>query len=96
MGEPVPVPGKQEVFVHLAPSRSKKTLLGIPSTSPLCPQCGGFLEIRKFVDSDDRYKDGATLHYARWKLNVNKDLYCPKCDLRWTAEKGPHNFSGMA
>ncbi|MEM0095710.1 MAG: hypothetical protein QW660_03645 [Candidatus Bathyarchaeia archaeon] len=50
---------------------------------PECPKCGSPLEIRKFVDTWDAEDN---------PLDVNEDLYCPKCDIRWIPERGPHHF----
>jgi ribosomal protein L37AE/L43A len=49
---------------------------------PTCPKCGSKLEKRKFVDCWDA--DGT----PEW----NEDLYCAKCDIRWSEESGPHYF----
>jgi hypothetical protein len=54
------------------------------SKPKLCPDCGGSLEVRKFVDSWDANDNPA---------DVNEDLYCPKCDIRWLKEHGPHIFA---
>jgi len=54
-----------------------------PSKISHCPKCGGILEIRKFVDAC--YGDGRP-------CDVNEDLYCQKCDIRWEATPGPHDF----
>lgn len=67
--------------------KTKATFTNPPETlieNPTCPKCGGPLEIRKFVDAwgpSDKPCD------------INEDFYCPKCDIRWEAEPGPHNFS---
>jgi len=50
---------------------------------PQCPKCGGTLETKKFIDSYDADDQPA---------DVYSDLYCPKCDLRWLWEPGPHDF----
>jgi len=50
---------------------------------PECPKCSSPLEIRKFVDTWDAEDN---------PLDVNEDLYCPKCDIRWIPERGPHHF----
>lgn len=48
-----------------------------------CIECGGELELRKFIDGWD----------AEGKpMDINEDYYCPKCDIRWLREDGPHNF----
>lgn len=49
-----------------------------------CPECGGQLELRKFVDS-------WSIKTKKPKI-VNEDLYCPKCKLRWMDFVGPHTF----
>ena len=51
---------------------------------PFCIHCGGPLKKRKFVDSWDTKTGEAE--------DVNEDLYCPKCDIRWSPESGPHQF----
>jgi hypothetical protein len=50
---------------------------------PKCPNCGGPLEVRYFIDTRD---------FEDKPCDVNWDLYCPKCDLRWMDESGPHEF----
>jgi len=48
-----------------------------------CPNCDVPLELRKFVDSYGPNDEPG---------DINKDLYCPKCDIRWQQEPGPHDF----
>jgi len=43
-----------------------------------CPKCGGQLETRKFVDSWNERGE---------PVDVNEDLYCPNCRLRWSCEE---------
>jgi hypothetical protein len=54
-----------------------------PSRNAECPECGTPLELRKFIDCWDAKDKPA---------DVTEDLYCPKCDLRWAPEYGPHDF----
>lgn len=64
--------------------RSKvTTTVGATSAKGECPECGSPLELREFVDTWD--KDDKP-------MDINKDLYCPKCDIRWHGEPGPHDF----
>lgn len=51
---------------------------------PLCPECGNILVRRKFVDSWDVNK----LKF----VDLNEDLYCPVCGLRWAKTPPPHQF----
>jgi hypothetical protein len=49
----------------------------------LCLKCGTILERKKFIDG--------------WRPNneptdVNEDYYCPKCEMRWMEDAGPHKF----
>jgi len=48
-----------------------------------CPNCDTSLELRLFIDAR---------HVDDTPSDVNEDLYCPKCDIRWSQELGPHNF----
>ena len=48
-----------------------------------CIACGGPLEVRKFVDAWDA-EDNPT--------DIFEDPYCSKCDIRWMAQVGPHDF----
>jgi len=50
---------------------------------PKCPNCGTELELRKFVDSWDSENK---------PCDINEDLYCPKCQIRWLSEHPPHHF----
>ena len=43
-----------------------------------CPKCGGQLETRKFVDSWNEKGE---------PVDVNENLYCPNCGLRWSCEE---------
>jgi len=52
---------------------------------PQCLICGEPLEVRKFVDA---YNADDTPSQA----DINEDLYCTKCDVRWHCEIGPHDF----
>jgi len=54
-----------------------------PPTTPRCFKCGGLLVERTFVDTWEKNKP----------MDVNKDLYCPKCDIRYGLEEGPHDFT---
>jgi predicted RNA-binding Zn-ribbon protein involved in translation (DUF1610 family) len=51
--------------------------------APLCPKCGAKLEMRKFVDTWD--SEGKP-------HDINENLYCPKCKIRWLDESSPHEF----
>ena len=50
-----------------------------------CPNCGGALEFRVFVDAWDAEGNPSP-------SDIFKDPYCPKCDIRWMAQPGPHDF----
>jgi len=69
---------------HPHPETIKKAAETLTKTSPLCPQCGGFLEIRVFVDCWNTKTGEPT--------DLSKDFYCRRCDLRWSPESGPHDF----
>jgi len=76
---------RPDLFQELLKSSGKEPYipwLGIVRAR--CPNCGGILETREFVDCWNTQTGEPT--------DVNKDLYCPKCDLRWAPEEGPHNF----
>jgi len=53
-----------------------------------CPKCGGQLILKKFVDAWNEDNTPS-------KADINEDLYCPECDLRWAPEYGPHNFAEL-
>ncbi|MEM1540820.1 MAG: hypothetical protein QXJ07_05510 [Candidatus Bathyarchaeia archaeon] len=55
----------------------------VQANEPKCPKCGAPLEVRKFIDTWD---------CENKPLDINEDFYCPKCDIRWLRESGPHNF----
>lgn len=48
---------------------------------PKCPDCGSPLEVRLFIDSWDVVRNKP--------MDINYDLYCPKCNLRWLKEEAP-------
>ena len=49
----------------------------------VCPACGFPLKIERFVDA---WNPDAKTPEPR---EINRDLYCARCDTRWTACKGP-------
>jgi len=48
-----------------------------------CPNCNTSLQLKSFIDARD-FEDKPS--------DINEDLYCPKCDIRWVQEPGPHEF----
>jgi len=55
--------------------------LGTETQFPKCPKGGGLLETRKFIDTWN----------AQGKTEeINEDLYCPNCKVRWIPEQGHH------
>ena len=50
---------------------------------PLCLECGNILVRRAFTDSWNAENKPA---------DVNEDLYCPNCGLRWAKTPPPHEF----
>lgn len=80
--------------IHDSPSKTMLNKEGIlvkvcsecaTSTIPRCLECGGGLEMRKFVDSWEDTK-------CKKPVDVNFDYYCPVCKIRWSGSPGPHYF----
>ena len=50
---------------------------------PCCLACGNVLKFGKFVDARDSEDK---------PCDINEDLYCPNCGLRWAQTPPPHEF----
>jgi uncharacterized protein with PIN domain len=48
-----------------------------------CPECGGPLERKRFIDTWDLNNNPET---------ISEDFYCSNCDVRWYKMSGPHDF----